>query len=286
MTVVLEPQVDRVPMSRSQQNMYNGAVQASDPGSYLIGKSFRFHPIELAAFMCALEAAVAANPVQLCVLEPGVQHDRHPELVQRLQFGDIVSIAADEEGLTARTADALVSQWADDLKARPLVRYTVRTGADGRVRGLDIHAHHLLLDGGAIGVIEADLGRHLSSAKEVKVSRATGALTRIATAHSREIAKADESLQRFGAAIQRELTDTARRSVPGRHRDGAAAGAAKGVLLESVTVSAKEFDAITALAEREQVPLNILVARLRGGGCQSAAEHTDAIDSRGGQQVR
>ncbi|CQA04918.1 Probable cyclic synthetase (peptide synthase) [Mycobacteroides abscessus] len=32
MTVVLEPQVDRVPMSRSQQNMYNGAVQASDPG--------------------------------------------------------------------------------------------------------------------------------------------------------------------------------------------------------------------------------------------------------------
>lgn len=53
MTVVLEPQVDRVPMSRSQQNMYNGAVQASDPGSYLIGKSFRFHPIELAAFMCA-----------------------------------------------------------------------------------------------------------------------------------------------------------------------------------------------------------------------------------------
>lgn len=164
MTVVLEPQVDRVPMSRSQQNMYNGAVQASDPGLYLIGKSFRFHPIELAAFMCALEAAVAANPVQLCVLEPGVQHDRHPELVQRLQFGDIVSIAADEEGLTARTADAVASQWAADLKARPLVRYTVRTGADGRVRGLDIHAHHLLLDGGAIGVIEADLGRNLSSA--------------------------------------------------------------------------------------------------------------------------
>lgn len=215
MTVVLEPQVDRVPMSRSQQNMYNGAVQASDPGLYLIGKSFRFHPIELAAFMCALEAAVAANPVQLCVLEPGVQHDRHPELVQRLQFGDIVSIAADEEGLTARTADAVASQWAADLKARPLVRYTVRTGADGRVRGLDIHAHHLLLDGGAIGVIEADLGRNLSSAKEAKVSRTTGALTRIATAHSREIAKADESLQRFGAAIQRELTDAARRPCPG-----------------------------------------------------------------------
>lgn len=288
MTVVLEPQVDRVPMSRSQQNMYNGAVQASDPGLYLIGKSFCFHPTELAEFMCALEAAVAANPVQLCVLEAGVQHDQHPDLVQRLQFGDIVSIAADDEGLTARTADAVVSQWSADLKARPLVRYTVRTGADGRVRGLDIHAHHLLLDGGAIGVIEADLGRYLSSVKEVEVSRVTGALIRIATAHSRETAKADESLQRFGAAIQRELTDAARRFVPGQHWDGAAAGAARGVLLESVTVSGKAFDAITALAEREQVPLNILVAAAAVAVDASLRQSTQtllihAVDNRFGE---
>lgn len=260
MTVAVEPRVGRVPMSRSQQNMYNGAVQADDPGLYLIGKSFRFHPIELPVFLSALEGAIAANPVQLCVLEPVSADLHHPELVQRLEFGDIVSVAADAEGLTARTADELVSRWSTGLAVKPLVHYTVRTGADARVVGLDIQAHHLLLDGGAIGVIEADLGRFLATSEEVKPPSASEGLANLVAAHRREAAKADESLQRFGAAIQHELADAAQYTAHGQDLGTGPSGAAKGVLQESVALSGKEFDALNALAEAKRVPLNILVA--------------------------
>ena len=54
--------VDRVPLSRSQQNLYNGVLQDSDPALYLIGKSYRFHPLELPAFLAALEATILEMP--------------------------------------------------------------------------------------------------------------------------------------------------------------------------------------------------------------------------------
>lgn len=288
MTVAVEPQVDRVPMSRSQQNMYNGAVQAGDPGLYLIGKSFRLHPIELSAFLSALEAAVAANPLQLCVLEPAQEGAGHPELVRRLQFSDIATVAPDQDDLTARTAEQLVILWSDDLTTKPLVRYTVRTGPDGQVVGLDIQAHHLLFDGGAIGVIEADLGRRLSQPEDGEPAGVGEGLARIVAAHSRESAKAAESLRRFGAAIQSELSEAARHRGYGQGSGGTTVGAAKGVLLETVTLSGKAFDAIDALAETKQIPLNILVAAAAVAVDASLRQSTQtllihAVDNRFGE---
>lgn len=260
MTLAVEPRVDRVPLSRSQQNMYNGALQAEDPGLYLIGKSYRLHPIELPVFLTALQGAIAANPLQLCVLEPVREDAHYPELMRCLQFSDIVTVAPEQEERTMRAAGGLVHTWSADLCAKPLVRYTVRTGTDGRVVGLEIHAHHLLLDGGAIVVIETDLGRRLAGTDDHESPGTSAALASIAAAHSLEAAKAEESLQRFGAAIQRELTDASRYGGHGHSLGGGPTGAARGVLQESITLSGKAFDAIETLSEAKQVPLNILVA--------------------------
>lgn len=260
MTAATQPRVDRVPMSCSQQNMYNGAVQADDPGLYLIGKSFRFHPVDVPTFLSALEMAIVASPVQLCVIESADEDLLYPELVLRLQFSDIVSVEQDSDELTTRTADALVELWSTDLAAKPLVRYTVRTGVDGSVVGLDIQAHHLLLDGGAIGMIETDLGRYLAQPGRSETPCTSNGLARVSAAHSREAAKAKESRRRFGAAIQRELADASEHAGHGQNSGAVPAGAAKGALLESVTVSGKAFDSLDALSEAKQVPLNILAA--------------------------
>ncbi|QCH22337.1 AMP-binding protein [Mycobacteroides salmoniphilum] len=260
MTLAVEPRVDRVPLSRSQQNMYNGALQADDPGLYLIGKSYRLHPIELPVFLSALEGAIAVNPLQLCVLGPVREGAHYPELMRSLHFSDIVTVASEREEPITRAAGELVHMWSTDLAAKPLVRYTVRTGAGGQVVGLEIHAHHLLLDGGAIGVIEADLGRRLAGTSEFGAPCASAALAKIAAAHGLEAVKAEESLQRFGPAIQCELTDASRHGGHGFSPGDESAGAARGELQESVTLSGKAFDAIEALSEAKQVPLNILAA--------------------------
>lgn len=260
MTLAVEPRVDRVSLSRSQQNMYNGTSQADDPRLYLIGKSYRLHPIEGPVFMSALEAAVVANAVQLCVLEHVPGESRYPELVRRLQFGDIVQTAADTGDPTTRGADELVRMWSTDLEAKPLVRYTVHTGTDGRVVGLDIHAHHLLLDGGAIAVIETDLGRQLAGFEETETPCPRASLAKISEAHSREATKTDESLRRFGQAVQRELADASHTGGYGNDAGGGPVGAARGVLQESVTLAGKAFEKIETLSEVKQVPLNILVA--------------------------
>ncbi|MGH3724452.1 MAG: AMP-binding protein [Mycobacterium sp.] len=260
MTVALEPRVDRVPLSRSQQNIYNGALQADDPGLYLIGKSYRFHPQDMAAFWAALEATIAGNPVQLCVLEARQEAAGYPDLVRRLEFGDIVRIASDDEDLTNRSEEELVRSWFPDLHTKPLLRYTVRTDEEAFVVGLDIQAHHLLLDGGAVGVLEGDLARYLTGGDAVDIPCISAGMAKLSAAHVRESAKSDESLRRLARAVQDELADAAQHAGQGPIAEHTPASAAKGILRESTTLSGKAFDAIVALSEAKQVPLNILVA--------------------------
>ncbi|MUM20057.1 MULTISPECIES: AMP-binding protein [unclassified Mycobacteroides] len=260
MTAVVEPRVDRVSLSRSQQNIYNGAQQADDPGLYLIGKSYRFHPQDMRAFRAALESTIAGNPVQLCVLEASKDAADYPDLARRLEFSDIVHVASDDENLTIRCGEELVRTWFPDLHGKPLVRYTARIREDGLVVGLDIQAHHLLLDGGAVGVVEADLARHLASAPAVDIPCFSEGMAKLSVAHNRENVKADESLQRFARTVRDELADAARHAGQGRMVEPPPSSAAKGVLRESITLSGKAFDAVVALAESRQVPLNILVA--------------------------
>lgn len=131
----------RVRLSRSQRNLYNGVRQDNNPALYLIGKSYRFRRLELARFLAALHATVLDNPVQLCVLENSGAD--YPDLVPRLRFGDIVRVGSADEHLQ--------STWCSGILGKPLVRHTVHTDPNGYVTGLDVHTHHILLDGGATG---------------------------------------------------------------------------------------------------------------------------------------
>lgn len=253
-----EVRVDRLPLSRSQQNLYNGVLQDGDPSLYLIGKTYRFHPLKLPGFLAALEAMVCENPIQLCVLETPASDSEYPRLVPRLRFGDIVRV---RPGEMCSSGDEFELQhtWSSGILDTALVRYTVWTNPDGDVSGLDVHAHHIVVDGGATGIIEADLARHLAAGGAAELPSLAYGLTKLAQAHRREVAKADETLQRVAAAVQRELAEDARLGGPAQSPH-AAGSAAKGVLQESVTIAGDAFDALLRLSETEQVPLNVLVA--------------------------
>lgn len=262
----------RIPLSISQQNIYHGVLQDPDPALYLIGKRYRFRPLAPATFLSALKATVRDNPIQLCVLEPPAAGDGYPALVVRLQVADIVSVRAQ----TDPVGGALEKAWADGILETPLVRYVVHTDVDGHVVGMDAQTHHILLDGAATAIIEADLARHLGDAKQ-KPSTTAG-LAALAAAHHTERAKVAEATERHAAAVRRELTEEALRggSAPGTVEAGLGT-AGRGVLRESCRVADRAYDEIVALAEARQVPLNILVAAAAAAVHASLRQSTEAL---------
>ena len=267
-------------MSRSQQNLYNGVLQDGDPALYLIGKTYRFHPLELSGFLTALRATIFENPVQLCVLEsPATGSETvivYPDLVPRLQFDDIVRVRPHDEHRPDHGDEELSRTWSEGILDTPLARYTVWTDQNGYVAGLDVHTHHILVDGGATGIIEDCLARHLAAGAYRK-SRLTSGLVKLTAAHRREKAKVEESLQRVADVVQRELADDARLGAHGQGSNGVPGSAAKGVLRESVTISGNAFDAVLALSEAKQVPLNVLVSAAAVAVDASIRQSTESL---------
>ncbi|MEE3062909.1 MAG: AMP-binding protein [Actinomycetota bacterium] len=260
MTVPDDAPVDRVPLSRSQQNLYNGVIHDNDPGLYLIRKRYRFHPLELPKFLTALETTILENPVQLCVLEappPGVDY---PDLVARLQPSDIVHVGPDNQGQSDHCVDELMRLWSSGIFTKPLVAYAVRTDRAGCVSRLDVCTHHILIDGGGTGIIEADLARNLTIGGSAETPCVARGLAKIKDANLCETTRVEESLQRLSEVVQRELTDEARHGGHGLVSDNTIGSAAKGVLCESVQLSGVAYDAILALSDTKQIPLNVLVA--------------------------
>lgn len=276
-----EGRIDRVPLSRSQQNLYNGVLQDSDPALYLIGKTYRFHPLELSGFLAALRATILENPVQLCVLEtPATRPDTvivYPDLVPRLQFDDIVRVRPHDQDRPDRGDEELSRTWSEGILDTPLARYTVWTDQNGYVAGLDVHTHHILVDGGATGIIEDCLARHLAVGGTTENLDSTDGLAKLTAAHRREKAKVEESLQRVADVVQRELADDARLGAHGQGSNGVPGSAAKGVLRESVTISGNAFDAVLALSEAKQVPLNVLVSAAAVAVDASIRQSTESL---------
>ncbi|MEQ0575257.1 non-ribosomal peptide synthetase, partial [Mycobacterium tuberculosis] len=257
----------RVRLSRSQRNLYNGVRQDNNPALYLIGKSYRFRRLELARFLAALHATVLDNPVQLCVLENSGAD--YPDLVPRLRFGDIVRVGSADEHLQ--------STWCSGILGKPLVRHTVHTDPNGYVTGLDVHTHHILLDGGATGTIEADLARYLTTDPAGETPSVGAGLAKLREAHRRETAKVEESRGRLSAVVQRELADEAYHGGHGHSVSDAPGTAAKGVLHESATICGNAFDAILTLSEAQRVPLNVLVAAAAVAVDASLRQNTETL---------
>lgn len=279
MSLSESPEAQRIPLSRSQQNIYNGVLQDADPGLYLIGRSYRFQPIPLAEFLIALEKSILASPIQLCVLTMAAGTAGYPDLVRRLVVDDIVHVDRDA---------APNAQWVSGILEKPLVRYRVDVDDTGMVRGLDAHAHHILLDGGAIGIIEADLGRALGIDVPESIGGIDEGLSAMAVAHRRESSRVDQALDRLTTAVHRELRDEARLGGDAHGANGVAVTAAKGVRIESVAITGTDYDDILGLADRENVPLNVLVAAAAiavDAGARQATESllVHAVDNRFGE---
>ncbi|MGV1005128.1 MAG: AMP-binding protein [Candidatus Nanopelagicales bacterium] len=267
----------RVPISRSQQNIYSGVLQDTDPALYLIGRSYRFHAIELPVFLAALNAAILANPVQLCVLEEPATGVGYPDLVLRLQFDDIVVVRPEGENPSGRDGGDLTGTWDDGILAKPLVRYIVHTDDRDRVSGFTVETHHMLLDGGATGLIEADLARNLGAGGVVETPSVIDGLVRLAEANSREARKAGEALERLSDVVKREITDEARHGGGGQVRQDSPGTAARGILRESVLICGPGYDRVLALSERNQVPLNVLVAAAAVAVDASLRQSTESL---------
>lgn len=276
----------RIPLSRSQQNIYNGVLQDNDPALYLIGRRYRFHARAVSELMAALAATIQKNPVQLCVLETSSADAGYPDLVPRLQVDDLVRIREDDQ--SERSEVELERTWAAGILAKPLVRYTLRTDGSGQVCGLDVYTHHILLDGGATGIIETDLGHYLDAGGEAETPSVSEGLAKLTVAHRREATKIAESQGRLVDAVQRELADDARGGGYGRSSTDAPGSAAKGILSASVRISDDVYGAILALSDREQIPLNVLVAAAAAAVDASRRQSTEslmvhAVDNRFGE---
>ena len=247
------PHPQRIPLSRSQQNIYNGVLQDADPHLYLIGRHYRLRPMPQTEFLAALRKSIRANPILLCVLAEPSEPGSYPELVPRLDADDVVHMSGSD------AFAALPYEWESGICATPLARYTVHLDGSGLVIGLAAHAHHILLDGGAIGIIEADLGRFLSGADLGDPACVRAGLSGIATAHRREATRIAESLARLTSVVQRELSAAAEEGRHGRAAD-VPITAARGVLVETAVIRGEDYDQIVNVASREHIPLNMLVA--------------------------
>ncbi|PIB77290.1 peptide synthase [Mycolicibacterium brumae] len=267
-------------MSRSQRNIYNGVLQDGDPRLYLIGRRYRFRPVGVAAVLSALKATIRANPIHLCVLEPN--GDDYPALRRKLRAEDLVEVCAD--GAECAAAADLCAAWETGLAGAPLVRYIIRTSRDGAVCGLDAYCHHILLDGGGTGVVEEHLGRALAGDTDF-ASTAEG-FSALQEAHRHEADRIDEALERLAAVTARELAADARADVvPAGQTPG---HASRGVLTEVATVDGADYEALQALADEREVPLNVLVAAAAVAVDAGARSGTDilvvhAIDNRFGE---
>ena len=278
--------LDRLPLSRSQRNLYSGVLQDARPDLYLIGKSYRFRPIELPRFLTALEATALASPVQLCVLQAGAAPDEYPDLVPRLQFADIVRVRAVADRASNSDDERIDRTWLSGILDKPLVRYTVWTDESGQVSALDADTHHILIDGGATWIIESDLARYLTGDDHREMPSIEAGLTKLIDAHRREAEHVDDSAQRLSRVVHKELADEARHSDHGRDPETRST-AAKGILCESVTVSGESCEALLALSNEKQIPLNILVAAAAVAVDASLRQSTEcllvhAVDNRFG----
>lgn len=257
----LDEHVTGIGLSRSQQNIYHGVLQDADIGLYLVGRSYRFVPIGLKRFLRALRVTILRTPIQLCVLEAT---EGYPVLTPRLDVDDLIMV----QPLADRTVPGseLEDSWAAGIFDTPLVRHTVWTDESGdTVVALDLHSHHILIDGAGTTIIESTLGTLLATDSErvmdPEAADMCAAFAALRHAHAHEADLVDNARARLGDGVRVELTAQVRAGVGyGRLSAEPPGTAAKGILIESVPISGHVFESLQHLAETEHIPLHSLVA--------------------------
>ncbi|WBP92743.1 AMP-binding protein [Mycolicibacterium neoaurum] len=264
-------------LSRSQQNIYHGVLQDGGTGLYLVGRSYRFVSIGRQRFLSALRATIRRNPIQLCVL---TATDGYPVLTPRLDTDDLITLRPWAERKVP--GSGLELTWNAGILNTPLVRHTVWTDDSGDiVIGLDLHCHHLLIDGAGTAIVESTLGALLAAGTDAAVhaddAELAAAFAALDRAHDLEAELVENARVRFGDAVRAELTAQARDTGAELLAADLTGGTAKGVLIESVSITGDAFESLQTLAEAEQLPINVLAATAALAVDAGRRQSTDAL---------
>ncbi|MGY4712714.1 AMP-binding protein [Mycolicibacterium sp. CBM1] len=248
-----------IPLSRSQQNIYSGVLQDGDPALYLVARRYQLRRLQVAVLRSALHATILKNPVQLCVLRQTSRDGAYPDLVPMLCVDDIVSVVHDAQSRVDDGAGQLQRGWVHSIYGVPLVRYVIRTDRDGYACGLDAFTHHILLDGGATGIIEADLGDYLSAGCPAEMPSVAAGVAQVAAAHRRETSRVQDAHRRLTETLRGELSADARLCY-GQNSAETSATATRAVRRDSVRLGGAGYASLVDLSESTGIPLNVLVA--------------------------
>ncbi|RAV32971.1 AMP-binding protein [Corynebacterium heidelbergense] len=235
-----------IPLSASQENILAGSFTSEDPGAYLVGKRYHFAAgVSEESVREGLHRVCREHPIVLCAVRRVPGADGGATYVLRREFEPARVVGLRREDLLA----GWESHGLTGAKPVPLVGFTVTVEqATGRLR-LELHAHHVALDGGAVALVEASLGAALQERTRVD---------------QQEPASADES------------------------QDATAALAAANRAERAASVAAGGPQALVALrTELDRLPQNFAAGvtggpgasrgRLASEACLSGAEYVDLL---------
>ncbi|RAV33486.1 AMP-binding protein [Corynebacterium heidelbergense] len=147
-----------IPLSASQENILAGSFTSEDPGAYLVGKRYDFAAgVSEESVREGLHRVCREHPIVLCAVRRVPGADGGTTYVLRREFEPARVVGLRCEDLLA----GWESHGLTGAQAVPLVGFTVTVEkATSRVC-LELHAHHVALDGGAVALVEASLGAAL-----------------------------------------------------------------------------------------------------------------------------
>lgn len=275
------PVTDGVPLSLSQCNILAGALQATDPSTYLVAKDYRFQGVDPGRLAGALREVCARHPLLRSVLRPspGPATGAFVLEVSRSTDAPVAEVPDGPDG------PPLSELWCGDLVGKPLVRFTLfrRAGAtdpDPVPVRLLIEAHHLVVDAGSLAVIEDTLAASLSEESGDRSPASAGISAPVAVSASDRIRAVHLSDRERCAAAGKRYRDTVRAEldasvltgggVPDRHP----VGAQRGCETSRRTLTGQEEAAVRMLAATCRVPVTgVLIAAV---AAVAAADHGTA----------
>ncbi|WP_297006435.1 AMP-binding protein [uncultured Corynebacterium sp.] len=249
-----------VPLSLSQCNILAGALQTTDPSTYLVAKEYRFHGVDPARLAGALREVCVRHPLLRSVLRPSPDPTVGAFVLEVSRSTEAVVVEVPE----GPDGPPLSELWRGDPVDGPLVRFTLfrRAGATAPspVRLL-IEAHHLVVDAGSLAVIEDTLAVSLSGGYRDRspVSAGVRAVERIRAVHMSDRERCAAAERRFRDTVRAELDacPVAGGGAPDRHQVVARRGCVK----SRRTLTGRENAAVRMLAATCRVPVTgVLIA--------------------------
>lgn len=278
------------PLSLSQKNILAGSLEAQSPSDYLVEKIYHVSQgASVDIVLSALQKLVEVFPILRCVVRP--VGDGYG-LVPAIAVSDIV---CDVQG--AHTSLSLDQEWQHTVFDAPLTQFLVDAphgvGDSDCIRVI-LQAHHLVLDGGAVQLLEEAMGRLMQ--KHADEGAFEGALSPqsmddVSKAHLYEHQKCAAVRDRGIELVREELGKYPRSFVSsGAIRDSDVLMVARGSeLCSSTVISGDRYDVISEAMSAHGMALDVACAAaavaVHAGDAQTTATNIfQAVNPRFGHR--